>query len=115
MAQIRKGMAMCRAGGTELRWPYWLALLAEAHGPSGKTKDVLPILEEAVAVFDQTAERFWAAEIYRLKGVTLLRQARPDAPQAETCFSNALDLARGQQARLLELRATSSLARTWVS
>jgi len=113
MAHIREGLANCRAGRTELRWPYWLALLAEAYGPSGKTEDVLTLLAEALAVMDKTAECFWAAEIHRLKGEVLLRQAMPDAQQAEICFLQALDIARRQQAKSLELRAATSLSRLW--
>ena len=96
-----------------MRWPYWLALLAEAYGPSGKAEDVLPLLAEALAAMDKTAECFWAAEIYRLKGEVLLRQAIPDAPQAESCLLYALDVAGHQQAKSLELRAAMSLARLW--
>ena len=113
IAHIREGLTICRAGGTELRWPYWLALLAEAYGPSGKAEDVLPLLAEALAAMDKTAECFWAAEIYRLKGEVLLRQAIPDAPQAESCLLYALDVAGHQQAKSLELRAAMSLARLW--
>jgi predicted ATPase len=43
----------------------------------------------------------------------LLRQAAPEAPQAEACFQQALAIARRQQARSLELRAAMSLARLW--
>ena len=45
----------------------------------------------------------------------LLRQAVPDAPQAEACFHLALDIAHGQQAKSWELRAATSLARLWQS
>jgi predicted ATPase len=52
-------------------------------------------------------------ELYRVKGELLLRQRIPDAPEAETCFRQALDIARRQQAKSLELRAAMSLARLW--
>ena len=53
------------------------------------------------------------AEAYRLQGALLLRQAIPDVAQAERCFQQALDIARRQQAKSWELRATISLSRLW--
>jgi predicted ATPase len=53
--------------------------------------------------------------IYRLKGELLLKQANPSEPEAEGCFYHALDIARRQQAKSFELRATMSLARLWHS
>jgi predicted ATPase len=60
-----------------------------------------------------TEERWWEAEISRLQGALWLELASADLPQAEACFQQALILARGQQARALELRAAVSLARLW--
>ena len=63
---------------------------------------------------DKTDERFYEAEIYRLKGELLLGRSTPDAsPRPETCFQQALAVARRQQAKSLELRAAMSLARLW--
>jgi predicted ATPase len=53
------------------------------------------------------------AEAYRLKGEFLLRQALPDASQAEACFQQALAVARHQQAKSWELRVALSLSRLW--
>src|SRR5207247_11199039 len=60
-----------------------------------------------------TELRFYAGELYRLQGALLLRQAVPDALQAEECFQRALDVARHQGARSWELRAAVSLGRLW--
>ncbi len=60
-----------------------------------------------------TASRFYEAELYRLKGELFLKQGITDAPQAETCFQKALDIARRQEAKSLELRAATSLAQLW--
>ena len=57
--------------------------------------------------------RRWEAELHRLKGKLLLQQRIPDEAQAETCFHQAIDIARQQQAKSLELRAAMSLARLW--
>ena len=72
----------------------------------------LALLAKTLPLLDQTGERCWAAELYRLKGELLL-QAAADAPQAEACFQLALDVARRQQARAWELRAAMSLSRLW--
>ena len=58
-------------------------------------------------------DHWYEAELHRIKGELLLRQAVPDAPQAEACFHKALTVARRQQAKSWELRATLSLSRLW--
>jgi predicted ATPase len=62
---------------------------------------------------DKTGERIYAAELHRLKGELLLQQTAPEVSQAETCFQQALDIARWQQAKSCELRAAMSLSRLW--
>jgi tetratricopeptide (TPR) repeat protein len=69
----------------------------------------LCLLAEALALVDTTRERAFEAEMYRIKGELLLRQAVPDAPQARVCFHQALAVARRQQAKAWELRAALSL------
>jgi predicted ATPase len=56
---------------------------------------------------------WYEAELHRIKGELLLRQAVPDVPQAEACFQQALTVARRQQAKSYELRAAVSLSRLW--
>ena len=60
-----------------------------------------------------TEERWWEAEVYRLQGVLLLQRSPSDVDRAEACFQQALDVARRQQARALELRAALRLSRLW--
>jgi predicted ATPase len=62
---------------------------------------------------EKTGIRFHEAELRRLQGELLLKQAAPDSRQAETCLHHALDLARSQQAKSIELRAAMSLSRLW--
>ena len=71
------------------------------------------MLAETLALVHKTGERFYEAELYRLQGELLLMQSIPDEQQAETCFRHALDVARHQGARSLELRAAMSLGRLW--
>jgi predicted ATPase len=111
--QLRQGLAARRALGTELARPDYLTQLAEAYGTIGQAEAGVPLLAEALAHVDTTGERQYAAEVYRLKGVLLLRQAIPDEAQAETCFHQALEVARRQQAKAWELRAAMSLSRLW--
>jgi predicted ATPase len=79
----------------------------------GYSEDGLLVLAEAHTLVEQHEERWWEAEIYRLRGVLLLRQAVPQPEEAEACFQRALEVARRQQAKSLELRAAMSLARLW--
>jgi predicted ATPase len=66
-----------------------------------------------LAVADDTGERRWDAELYRLKGEVLLARATEQHTEAETCFRQALDIARRRQAKSWELRAAMSLSRLW--
>jgi predicted ATPase/class 3 adenylate cyclase len=135
IAQIRQGLAAYRATGGEATLSHLLALLAEAHGKMGQAEEGLNVLAEALVVTHKNQERFYEAELYRLKGELLLTQEsknqkskgksqksentdpRPLAPDpqedAEACFLKAIEIARQQQAKSLELRASTSLARLW--
>jgi predicted ATPase len=92
---------------------YSLALLAEAHGTMGQPEAGLTVLTEALALVDTTGERWYAPELHRLKGELLLQQSSDNQAEAETCFQQAISTARSQQAKSLELRAATSLARLW--
>jgi len=92
---------------------HWLVLLAEAYGQAGQAEEGLRLLAEAVVHVDNTGEHKYAAEVCWLQGELLLRQAIPDEAQAETCWHQALDIARRQQTKSWELRAAMSLSRLW--
>ena len=111
--QMRQGLTAWRTTGAELSRSYFLALLAEAYGSAGQSEERLTTLTEALACVDETGEHFYEAELHRLKGELLLQHTVPDVSQAEACFYQALNIARRQQAKSLELRATTSLARLW--
>jgi predicted ATPase len=113
IAQLREGLDAYRAKGTEMDLPYHLTRLAEAYYIQGQVEEGLTVLAEALALVDKNDERWWEAELHRLKGELLQQQVVPDAPQAETCFQQALAVARHQQAKSLELRAAMSLSRLW--
>jgi predicted ATPase len=113
MAQIRRGLAALRATGAALRLPYYLALLAEACGQTGQAAEGLTLLAEALALVDKNEECWWEAELHRLQGELLLSMSADNHTEAAGCFHQALNVARHQQAKSLELRAAMSLARLW--
>jgi predicted ATPase len=86
LARLRQGLATYWATWAELNRPYWLALLAEAHGTVGQAKEGLGLLREALVVVENSGEQLWEAELYRLQGELLLHQTVPDAQHAEACF-----------------------------
>jgi predicted ATPase/class 3 adenylate cyclase/DNA-binding winged helix-turn-helix (wHTH) protein len=112
-AQMRQGLASYQATGAAVFRPYYLAFLAEAHGKVGQAEKGLSVLAEAVAAVHKTGERFYAAELYRLKGELLLVHSAENHGAAEAYFQQALDVARRQQAKSWELRAAMSLSRLW--
>ena len=114
--------------------------LAEAYGRVGQCEEGLTLLTEALAAIDKSGGRLHEAEVYRIKGQLLLnaermangKEARPKlndelkpssvhrssfrihrSAEAEACFHKAIEIARRQQAKSLELRAVTSLSRLW--
>jgi predicted ATPase len=114
LAQVRQGIAATLATGAAILVPYFCTMLAEVYDHLGHTEDGLQALAEAQTLVEQHDERWWEAEIHRLRGVLLLRQpGTPPAEEEEACFQRALDVARRQEAKSLELRAAMSLSRLW--
>jgi predicted ATPase len=111
IAQVRQGLVAYRATGSELHRPYFLSLLAEAYEKVGQPEEGLSLLVEALAIVENTGERNWEAELYRRKGELLMIQQGQKVGEAEECFQKALDTARRQQAKSLELRVAMSLSR----
>jgi predicted ATPase len=115
IAQIRQGLAAWQATGQELGRPFLLAMLAEVYGKVGQAEAGLRVIAEALVLMDKIGERYQEAELYRLQGEILLVQAgaRHQVQEAEARFHQALDVARRQQAKSWELRASLSLSRLW--
>ena len=119
MAQIRQGLAAQPAQETACVRPHFLALLAEACGKQRQEQKGC-IADEALTAIDRNVGRFYEAELYRLKGKLLLLNTERGMmnderkiQEVEACFHKAIEVARQQQARSLELRAATSLARLW--
>ena len=113
IAEMRKGLDASRGTGAGLFAPYWVVLLAGVHGRLGPAKERLVATAEALTEVAGTGERFWEAELQRLKGQLLLQADPANPPEAEACFHRALEIAGSQKARSWELRAATSLARLW--
>jgi predicted ATPase len=111
--QITQGLMDYHATGARMPRPYWLALLAEAHGIQGEPEEGLALLPEALTLVDTTGERWYQSELYRLKGALLLQQSSSNQTEAEACFHHAIHIAQNQQAKSFELRTATSLARLW--
>jgi adenylate cyclase len=109
IAQMRDALDAMPSRGFKLSWPGQLAALAAAYRKAGRTDDALALVAEALALVESRDERWWEVEIYRVKGELLLESRR--SSEAETCFRRAIEIARRQSAKSLELRATTSLAR----
>ncbi len=130
MSQMRQGLATRQAVGTGMLHSYFLALLAEAYGKAGQAEEGLAALAEALTMVDTSGERFYEAELYRLKGQMTLQkfqvsgstfqvqesptsEVRSPESEAEEYFLKAIEIAQRQQAKSLELRAVMSLSRLW--
>jgi len=113
LAQLHEGIAAFLAVGQELVRPSGFVLLAEVTGHADQVGEGLRFLAEGLRAFEASGRGDGLVEAYRLRGILLLRQAVPDAARAEVCFQQALAIARQQQAKSWELRATLSLSRLW--
>jgi len=111
IAMLRSGSAAYRDTGAEVWMPYHVALLARAYEIAGQIEEGAGLLDDAVQAVERSGERWFAAELNRLKGQLLLRQGHTEA--AEEPYRKALSIAREQEAKLWELRAAGSLARLW--
>jgi DNA-binding winged helix-turn-helix (wHTH) protein/predicted ATPase len=142
IAAITSGLSQYRATGAQLFAPYFLSFLAEGYRQQGKVAEALQVVSEALSLTTTNFDVFWEAELYRQKGELLLAQEgknqkskgkrqkqlsvissqlsvpspqplTPSTQEAEACFLKAIEVSRQQEAKLLELRATMSLARLW--
>jgi class 3 adenylate cyclase/predicted ATPase len=126
ITEIRRGLDNYRSTGAMLTVTYFLALLAEAYGKMRRAREGLTVLADALAMVSSSGERFYEAELHRLQGKLTLqlncqcssdRGAQSTIPhaeavaQADTCFRRAIEVASGQEAKSLELRAVMSLCR----
>ncbi len=110
IAQMLAGLDAYRRTGTEEGRPYLLALLADAYGRAAQPLDGLRVLDEAMGAVGATGERWYEAELYRLRGELSLAAGR-SAGDCEPDLRHALEIAQRQGAKWFELRAALSLGR----
>jgi predicted ATPase len=108
MRQVRQAL---HANKVELFAPIHLYHLAAAHRRCGEHDIAFGLIEEGIRTIETTGERMFEAELYRLLGELELEVGRVES--GETALTTATAVARRQQARLWELRATAALARHW--
>src|SRR5262249_16209462 len=111
--ELRQELAAARETGTALWVPYFLGLLAEAYAQEGQVEVGLATVAEALAAAQATGERWGEAELYRLRGVLLLRQTGTPPEEAETCLRRGLGVARRPETKALEVRGAVSVSRLW--
>ncbi len=111
IAQIRRGLFAWHTTGAETGRPYSLTILAEAYGKTGQVEEGLTTLAEALAVVHKTGQCEYEAELHRLTGE--LKAGAQRSEEAEKYFRRAIDVARRQSAKSLELRAVMNLCRLW--
>jgi predicted ATPase len=122
LAQVQGVLDTWSTLGKALNRPNYLAAMAEAYAAMGQVERGIDILDATLAEIVRTGERWWESELHRLKGDLILKcrsvggQPTPQGfAQAEACMKQAVEVARRQGARSLELRAAVSLSRLWLS
>jgi predicted ATPase len=111
LQEMRDGLVAQLGTGAELVRPFWFCLQAEALGRTGQLTEGLALLDQAEQVVLATDERYWEAEVHRMRGHLMTSRSDDGSGTAALdCYLRALDIARGQGARSLELRAAISLA-----
>jgi predicted ATPase len=113
IAQLRRSLANWHATGVELGNSRLFAMLAGVYAKAVQAEAGLSVLTEALTLVHKNEEHYYDAELHRLRGELLLLKTIPDEWEAESSFQRALDIARRQRAKLLELRAAMCLSLLW--
>jgi len=112
VAKLSESIETFKASRAGLRLPYYLGLLAQACGRAALFDDGLAAVDEAMAASRSHNERWWDAELQRVRGVLLLAAGAVPS-EVEAVYARAIEIARTQEAHALELRAATSMARLW--
>jgi DNA-binding SARP family transcriptional activator/predicted ATPase len=113
IAHMREGIAVMETVGARCHIVGTLCILAEAQARAGRVAEALETLAEGLARVEESGERHWQAELYRLSGELLLAQGAE--AEGEASLRRALETARRQSGKAWELRAALSLSRLWQS
>jgi class 3 adenylate cyclase/predicted ATPase len=109
----KSGLAALRSTGTTLAGPYYSSCLAMNYAKIGQFEEARRLIGEAMLTTEETNERWFEAEIYRMSGEIELKSPNLGEAKPEVYFQRALSVARAQQAKSFELRAATSMARLW--
>jgi class 3 adenylate cyclase/predicted ATPase len=110
---IAIGITAWRATGATVWTPLHMSFLANAHAKLGHFDEARRCIDEAMTAVETSKEKWCAAEVNRIAGEVALKSPERYAAKAEESFERALVIARAQQAKSWELRASMSLARLW--
>ena len=113
LAEMRRGLAIVREQGQVWLLPSFEAALAEAEASAGETDAGLRRLDDALAELERTEQRWYEAEMHRIRGEILLKRDPADTAAAEQSLQAAIAVAQSQKARSFELRAALSLAKLY--
>jgi DNA-binding winged helix-turn-helix (wHTH) protein/predicted ATPase len=134
IAQMKRSLEAYEATGARLRCPYFLGLLADELGKAGHVLEGLAAIAKAVTLAERNGERYWLAELHRIKGELIIKHCdlvqQEDVEdgstsrvnneisqmllQAEACFAQALAIAKQQGTKSWELRTALSMNRLQV-
>ena len=129
MERLQAGLSSAQKRQAILMQPYSYTLLAQAFGKTGRPEKGLTCVKKGLTLAYETGERWWEAELYRVQGTLLLagegrernkksqkskgKSQMSKIKMAEECFRQAVEVARSQRAKSLELRAVMCLSRVW--
>jgi len=121
IASLRRGLEEYRGHGQEQGSTFYFVRLADAYGKAGKRGAGLEILARTLTFIEESDERWYEAELFRVQGELLSANSGGRKPkgkhqklgEAEACYLRAIQIAQNQHAKLWELRATMSLCRLW--
>src|ERR1700676_3428872 len=113
VALLRPALAAVRESRGNAGNSIHISNLAEAFLMAGDLAGAEAALEDGFVFVAESGERYWLADLHRLRGKAALRRPEPDRLRAEACFVKAIEIARSQEARLLQLRAAADLAQLW--
>ena len=113
IGQISQGIETYRTSGSARRMLHLFALSGDACLHAGRSDEGLAAVAEGLAYAEESGERIGVPELLCLKGQLLRSGSARDAGGAQSCFERAIEVARGLDAKMLELRAATSLARMW--
>ena len=113
--KMQQSISSFQSTRAEQHLPYLITRLAEIYLKNGHISDALQALLDAQKMADKNREGWCKAEIYRIKGEVLLTDPAGNQSEVESCFQQAIEVARNQQTKSLELRAAMSMGRLWQS